>query len=112
MEVELKAASKAQKEEWRKGFEARMKVEVTSREHMETALRAELKLEKEERTMKLEEQKIETTKTLQEMRYALSQALLRNVSRFYSSLRIIHHLVAYSTGFDSSAHPTCPSSLG
>ena len=112
VERDLKATLNAEKVEWRKEFEVRIEVEVKMREQMERVLRAELKLEKEECEMKLEEQKAETMKSLQNVMYALFQALLRNVSLFYSRLYIIHHLVAYSTELDSYAHPTSPSCPG
>lgn len=111
VERDLKAILNAEKVEWQKEFEARMEVEVKMREQIKRVLRAELKLEKEECEIELEEPKAKTMKSLQNVMYALFQALLRNVSLFYSCLYIIHHLVAYSIGLDSYAHPTslsCP----
>jgi len=83
MEKTLRAELKS-REEWGKQVDAKMEEEVKMMEQMEKELRAEFKLGKEELKMKLEEQRTATTKSLQNMTYAFSRALLKNVSLFFS----------------------------
>lgn len=77
MEKTLRAELKS-KEEWKKQVDAKMERQVKMREQMEKELRAEFKLWMEEHRMKLEEERAMTKKSLQNMTYALSQALLKN----------------------------------
>ena len=81
---EIKATIDAKNADWRKEIDLRTEEEVKMMEQMEKELRAEFKLGKEELKMKLEEQRTATMKSLQNMTYAFSRALLKNVSLFFS----------------------------